>query len=87
MKTLRESAEQAREAYQAQIDIEQNNVMKIFTVLTAIFLPLTLLVGWYGMNFQYMPELGWKYGYVYVIGLSVVTCVICFVLFKKKKWF
>lgn len=87
VKTLRESAEQAREAYQAQIDIEQNNVMKIFTVLTAIFLPLTLLVGWYGMNFQYMPELGWKYGYVYVIGLSVVTCVICFVLFKKKKWF
>lgn len=84
---LRESITQVREAYQAQIDIEQNQVMKIFTVITAIFLPLTLIVGWYGMNFLSMPELQWRYGYVYVIVLSVAVCSLCMILFKHKKWF
>lgn len=77
---------QVREAYQAQIDIEQNQIMKIFTVITAIFLPLTLIVGWYGMNFS-MPEYGWSFGYIYVIAFSLVICAVCFIVFKKKKWF
>lgn len=83
---LRECVTQAREAYQAQIDIEQNQIMKIFTVITAVFLPLTLIVGWYGMNFH-MPEYAWDFGYLYVIVLSIIVCAICFFLFKKKKWF
>jgi magnesium transporter len=83
---LREYVAQTREAYQAQIDIQQNDIMKIFTVITAIFLPLTLLVGWYGMNFQ-MPELGWRYSYPAVIVLSVVLVIGLIVYFKKKRWF
>lgn len=83
---LRECVTQAREAYQAQIDIEQNQIMKIFTVITAVFLPLTLIAGWYGMNFQ-MPEYTWRLGYPYVVLLSAGVCAICFFLFKKKKWF
>jgi magnesium transporter len=83
---LREGVTQAREAYQAQIDIEQNQIMKIFTVITAIFLPLTLIVGWYGMNFD-MPEYHWAGGYPFVIALSAVVCVGLFVMFKQKKWF
>ncbi len=83
---LREYITQVREAYQAQIDIEQNQIMKIFTVITAIFLPLTLIVGWYGMNLQ-MPEYGWRFGYPYVIILSVVICVAEVIMFKIKKWF
>ena len=69
---LRDYVTQVREAYQAQIDINLNKVMKIFTVITSIFLPLTLIVGWYGMNLK-MPEYSWVYGYPFVIGLIVVT--------------
>jgi magnesium transporter len=84
---LRDYITQMREAYQAQIDIEQNQFMKVFTVVTAIFLPLTLIAGWYGMNFKYMPELYWKYGYLFVIGLSLLVCAGMLWYFKKKKWF
>lgn len=83
---MREYVTQVREAYQASIDIEQNQIMKVFTVLTAIFLPLTLIVGWYGMNFQ-IPEFGWRFGYIYVAILSAVVCTVCFYVFKRKNWF
>lgn len=82
---LRESLVQLREAYQASLDLKLNNTMKLFTVIATIFLPLTLITSWYGMNFRYMPELGWKYGYVYVIVLSIVVAVGCIIYFKKKK--
>lgn len=84
--TLRDYVTQVREAYQAQIDIEQNTLMKVFTVVTAIFLPLTLIVGWYGMNFR-MPEYSWPYGYLLVIGLSVAVVLLSFIFFKYKRWF
>jgi len=83
---LREYITQVREAYQAQIDIEQNQLMKVFTVITAVFLPLTLIVGWYGMNFN-IPEYAWRFGYPYVIILSAVVCSVCFLYFRRKKWF
>lgn len=84
---LREYITQVREAYQAQIEIEQNQVMKVFTVITTVFLPLTLIAGWYGMNFAAIPELEWRYGYLYVILLSVFVCSLCILFFKHKKWF
>lgn len=84
---LREYITQVREAYQAQIEIEQNQVMKVFTVITTVFLPLTLIAGWYGMNFTAIPELEWRYGYLYVILLSVFVCSLCILFFKHKKWF
>ena len=58
---LRESIVQLREANQANMDYNLNYVMKMFTVVTTVFLPLTLIVGWYGMNLKHMPELSWKY--------------------------
>lgn len=82
---LRDYVTQVREAYQAQVDIDQNNLMKIFTLITTIFFPLTLIVGWYGMNFS-MPEYGWAFGYPLVIALSISIVGICMFLFKKKKW-
>jgi len=84
---LRDYLSQVREAYQAQIDIGLNNIMKIFTVISAIFLPLTFLVGWYGMNFESMPEFIWRFGYVYVIIIAIAIVVGCLVIFKRKKWF
>jgi magnesium transporter len=59
---LRDYVTQVREAYQAQMDIGLNKVMKLFTVITAVFLPLTLITGWYGMNIP-MPEFRWAYAY------------------------
>ena len=84
---LRDYISQVREAYQAQLDYSLNNIMKIFTVVTTIFMPLTLIVGWYGMNFTHMPELTWKYGYVMVILISIVVVLFCIFWFKKKKLF
>lgn len=84
---LRDYVTQMREAYQAQIDIEQNEIMKIFTIITSIFLPLTLIVGWYGMNFHNMPELTWKYGYFSVIIFSIIVSIFMIAFFKRKKWF
>lgn len=83
---LRDYVTQMREAYQARIDIEQNNLMRVFTVVTSIFLPLSLIAGWYGMNLR-MPEFAWKYGYLAVIILSIAVCITCLIYFKKKKWF
>lgn len=85
--SLREYVTQMREAYQAQLDLQQNELMRLFTVITALFLPLTLLAGWYGMNFQGMPELTWKYGYPAVIALSLLICACLILWFKKKGWF
>ncbi len=84
---LRDYVTQMREACQSQMDLEQNNLMRFFTVITAIFLPLTLIAGWYGMNFRYMPELSWRYGYLGVVVLSAAVCVVLIVWFKRKKWF
>lgn len=80
---LRDYVTQVREAYQTQIDINLNSVMKVFTVITSIFFPLTLIVGWYGMNLK-MPEFGWRYGYLFVIGISLATAAITLLYIKKK---
>lgn len=82
---LRDSLVQVREAYMAALDYNANSIMKVFTVVTTIFMPLTLIVGWYGMNFHFMPELTWRYGYAAVILLSVTVVVVSVVFFKKKK--
>ena len=84
---LRNTVEHLQDAYTSWLDSQMNRTMKIFTVLTSVFFPLTIIVGWYGMNFTTMPELTWKYGYVFVILLSVVTVVLLYWIGKKKKWF
>lgn len=84
---LREYAMQVQEVYQSEIGIRQNNVMKVLTVVTTIFLPLTLIAGWYGMNFDNMPELKSDFGYPLVIVSSVLIVIFCLWLFKKKKFF
>lgn len=76
-----------QDAYSAYLDKKMNNTMKYLTVLSTVFFPLTIIVGWYGMNFLYMPEFAWKYGYLYVIGLSILTIVIVAWIARKKKWF
>ena len=81
---LREYASQVSSEYQAQVEISQNRIMKVLTVVTTLFMPLTLIAGWYGMNFQSMPELGWQWGYPAVIGLSILVVAVCLVFFRKR---
>ena len=82
---LQENVIQLRELYQAQLDAKQNKVMCILTVVTTLFLPLSLLTGWYGMNFANMPELHWRYAYPCVIAITVAIIVFEIIYFKKKK--
>lgn len=63
-----------------------NNIMKMLTIITAIFLPLTLVAGIYGMNFEYIPELHWKYGYFFVLGFMVAIVVFGLLYVKRKGW-
>ena len=84
--TLREESAAVWEAYQTTIDLRLNNIMKVFTVVSAIFLPLTLITGWYGMNFTGMTELSWEYGYPAVAVLCILVVLVCIWFFKKKHW-
>ncbi|MFR5875389.1 MAG: CorA family divalent cation transporter [Eubacterium sp.] len=83
---LRDSVIHLKEAYESSLELKLNQTMKVFTVFTVIFSPLTLIAGWYGMNFSSMPEFNWKYGYAFVILISVITAAITIFIFKKKKW-
>jgi len=82
----REYTTQLRELVQTQLDVRQNRIMTILTVITSIFMPLSLIAGWYGMNFRYMPELEWRYAYPALTVLCVVIVIVCILWFKRKKW-
>ncbi len=84
--SLRDYTMQVRDLYQAQMDVKQNRIMSLLTIVTTIFMPLTLIAGWYGMNFYNMPELTSKYGYPVVIILSILIVIFSLIFFKKKKW-
>ena len=77
---------QIREVYQSLIDERQNEIMKLLTIVTTIVLPLSLVAGWYGMNFVNMPELSWKYGYLMVGVISAAVLVLGLWICKKKKF-
>ncbi|MBO6053943.1 MAG: magnesium transporter CorA [Oscillospiraceae bacterium] len=83
---IRDYTMQVRDLYNAQLEVHQNRIMTLLTVVTTIFMPLTLLVGWYGMNFHYMPELSWRISYPIVFVVSIVIVIACLIFFKKKKW-
>ena len=74
---------QVRDTYQGKVAEQQNANMEFLTIISTIFFPLTLITGWYGMNFQNMPELA--NGYPFVIGLSLVVIAIIIFIFKKRK--
>lgn len=84
--SLQDYVTEIREAYQAEVDINLNVTMRIFTVITAIFLPLTLVAGWYGMNLK-MPEYGIDIAYPSLIVISITIVVVLMIYFKRHKWF
>lgn len=72
--------------YLSSVSNRMNNVMKVLTIIATIFMPLTFIAGIYGMNFQNMPELGWKYGYFGALVIMLVIAALMLIFFKRKNW-
>jgi magnesium transporter len=83
----RELTTDIRDSYLSLNSHETNRVMKVLTVITTIFMPLTFIAGIYGMNFHYMPELNWRYGYFTTLALMTIIGLGMFLWFRKKGWF
>jgi magnesium transporter len=85
--TIRDLVSSALEIYLSSTSLKLNNVMKALTIVSTIFLPITFLAGVYGMNFRFMPELTWKFGYpmVWIISLLIIAVMLLF--FRKRGWF
>ncbi len=86
IETYRDMLTSAREIYMSAVSVSLNKVMKQLTIIATIMLPLTFLVGVYGMNFKYMPELQWEYGYYVVWALIILITVGMLAYFRLKKW-
>jgi len=72
--------------YLSSISNKMNAVMKVLTIIATIFIPLTFIAGVYGMNFKYMPELQWRWGYGLILVVMGIVAVIMLFYFRKKKW-
>jgi len=83
----RELTADARDNYLSLVSFRMNRIMTILTVVTSIFIPMTFLTGIYGMNFHYMPELKWRYGYFIVLGIMALIGIVMLLWFKRKGWF
>jgi magnesium transporter len=86
VETYRDMLTSAREIYMSAVSVSLNKVMKQLTIIATIMLPLTFIVGVYGMNFKYMPELQWEYGYYVVWAVIILITVGMLVYFRLKKW-
>jgi len=86
IEVLRESASGLLDLYMNSVSNKMNEIMKVLTIMASIFIPLTFIAGVYGMNFSYMPELEYKYGYFAVWGVMILVFVGLIIYFKRKKW-
>ncbi|HEX6826379.1 MAG TPA: magnesium/cobalt transporter CorA, partial [Nitrospiraceae bacterium] len=86
IETLREMVSACLDIYLSTISYRLNAVMKVLTIITTIFMPLTFIVGIYGMNFEHMPELKWEWGYPLVLGVMLAIAFAMLGFFKLKKW-
>ncbi len=86
IETHRDMVSGMLDIYLSSVSNRLNSVMKVLTIIATIFMPLTFLAGVYGMNFKYMPELGWRWGYpfIWLIMVGIGVCMLIF--FRKKKW-
>lgn len=84
--TLRELDSATLEVYLSRLSLRQNDVMRVLTVISTIFLPLTFLAGIWGMNFLHMPELRWTYGYLAALGVMAIAVAVMITYFKKRNW-
>ena len=86
VETYRDMLSGMLDTYLTSVSNRMNEVMKVLTIISTIFIPLTFLAGIYGMNFDIMPELRWRWGYFLILGIMLVAAGIMVRLFRKKKW-
>ena len=86
IETFRDMLSGLHDTYLSSISNKMNEIMKVLTIFAAIFIPLTFIAGIYGMNFSYMPELGWRWGYFTVWGVVLAVGISMAFYFKHKKW-
>ena len=92
LETFRDATRNLMDLYLSSLSLRTNEVIRVLTVISSIFIPLTFIAGVYGMNFDRstsglnMPELGWHFGYLYAIGLMLAVAVGMILFFKRKKW-
>ena len=84
--SIRDYTIQIRDVYKTHLDIKQNHIMTILTMVTTVFTPLMLIVGWYGMNFNYMPELNYRWSYPIVFVSCILISILVLAFFRRKKW-
>jgi magnesium transporter len=86
IETFRDILSGMLDIYLSSVSNRLNEVMKVLTIIATIFIPLTFIAGVYGMNFKYMPELEWHYGYFLTIGIMITVALIMLLFFKRKGW-
>jgi len=86
VESLRETAVSVMEMFLSTQNQRLNEVMKVLTVISTLFIPLTFIASIYGMNFKHMPELDWRYGYPAVLGLMLLAAATMIGYFKKRGW-
>ena len=86
VETFRDMLSGMLDIYLSSISVKLNEVMKVLTIIATIFMPLTFLAGVYGMNFKYMPELEFRWGYYGVLGIMLVVAILMLIYFRRKKW-
>ena len=86
IETYRDMLSGMLDIYLSTISNRMNEIMKVLTVIATIFMPLTFLAGVYGMNFKYMPELEWPWGYFALWGIMILITVFMLIYFRRKKW-
>lgn len=87
LESYRETASGLVDLYMSSVSQRMNEIMQVLTIMASIFIPLTFIAGIYGMNFELMPELKWRYGYPAILGLMLACVVGMLWFFKRKKWF
>jgi magnesium transporter len=86
IETYRDMIFSMHDTYLSTISNRMNEVMKVLTIIATLFIPLTFIAGIYGMNFEFMPELKWPFGYFAVLGIMALVALVMVIYFKKKKW-
>jgi magnesium transporter len=86
VETFRDMVSGMLDIYLSSVSNRMNEIMKVLTIIATLFIPLTFIVGVYGMNFKYMPELEWYYGYFVLWAVMVAIAFLMLLYFRKKKW-
>ena len=86
LESLRDLTSGMMDLYLSSVSNKMNEIMKVLTIFSTIFIPLTFFAGVYGMNFKFLPELEWKYGYFAFWGVMIIITLCMLAFFRRKKW-